>query len=164
MVINMEENKFNNLNGRLQEDINTEAQFLYGNQDKFGIYQLKDDEAMRDYCFESIEHLQRRELEVDKDHYDLIYVGELTDKTSLDGIYEQFNLDRPGDFIGHSLSVSDLIVLHKDGENTAHFVDSFGFTEIDNFLEKENTMGRANQIPITPKETAEIRKNILSTL
>lgn len=140
MVINMEENKFNNLNGRLQEDINTEAQFLYGNQDKFGIYQLKDDEAMRDYRFESIEHLQRRGLEVDKDHYDFIYVGELTDKTSLDGIYEQFNLDRPGDFTGHSLSFSDLIVLHKDGENTAHFVDSFGFTEIDNFLEKENTI------------------------
>ena len=148
MVINMEENKFNNLNGRLQEDINTEAQFLYGNQDKFGIYQLKDDEAMRDYRFESIEHLQRRGLEVDKDHYDLIYVGELTDKTSLDGIYEQFNLDRPGDFTGHSLSVSDLIVLHKDGENTTHFVDSFGFTEIDNFLEKENTM-KAETVKVT---------------
>ena len=140
MVMNMEENKLNNLNGRHQEDINTEAQFLYGSQDKFGIYQLKDDEAMRDYRFESIEHLQRRGLEVDKDHYDLIYVGELIDKRSLDEIYEQFNLDRPGDFIGHSLSVSDLIVLHKDGENTAHFVDSFGFTEIDNFLEKENTI------------------------
>ncbi len=158
MVVNMEENKLNNLNDRVQEDINVEAQFLYGNQDKFGIYQLKDNEAMRDYRFESIEHLHRRGLEVDKDHYDLIYVGELIDKRSLDEIYEQFNLDRPGDFIGHSLSVSDLIVLHKDGENTAHFVDSFGFTEIDNFLEKENTMGRANQIPITPKETAEMAK------
>lgn len=148
MVINMEENKLNNLNGRLQEDKNTEAQFLYGNQDKFGIYQLKDDEAMRDYRFESIEHLQRRGLEVDKDHYDLIYVGELSDKTSLDGIYEQFNIGRPDDFTGHSLSVSDLIVLHKDGENTAHFVDSFGFTEIDNFLEKENTM-KEEKIKVT---------------
>ena len=67
MVINMEEN---NLNNRLQEDMNTEAQLLYGNQDKFGIYQLKNDEAMRDYRFESIEHLQRRGLEVDKDHYE----------------------------------------------------------------------------------------------
>lgn len=140
MVINMEENKLNNLNDRIQENINKEAQFLCGNQDKFGIYQLKDNEAMRDYRFESIEHLQRRGLEVDKDHYDLIYVGELTDKTSLDGIYEQFNLDRPGDFIGHSLSVSDLIVLHRDGENTTHFVDRFGFTEIDNFFEKDNAL------------------------
>lgn len=140
MVMNMEENKLNNLNGRLQEDMNTEAQFLFGKQDKFGIYQLKDDEAMRDYRFESIEHLQRRGLEVDKEHYDLIYIGELNDKTSLDGIYEQFNIDRPDDFTGHSLSVSDLIVLHKDGENTAHFVDRFRFTEIDNFLEKENTL------------------------
>lgn len=148
MVINMEENKWSNLNDRLQEDINTEAQFLFGNKDMFGIYQLKDDEAMRDYRFESIEHLQRRGLEVDKDHYDLIYVGELTDKTSLDGIYEQFNLDRPGDFTGHSLSVSDLIVLHKDGENTTHFVDRFGFTEMDTFLEKENTMN-AEKVKVT---------------
>lgn len=148
MVMNMEENKSNNLNGRLQEDMNIEAQFLFGNKDMFGIYQLKDDEAIRDYRFESIEHLQRRGLEVDKDHYDLIYVGELTDKTSLDGIYEQFNLDRPGDFTGHSLSVSDLIVLHKDGENTAHFVDRFGFTEIDNFLEKENMM-KEEKIKVT---------------
>lgn len=148
MVMNMEENKLNNLNGRLQEDMNTEAQLLFGNKDMFGIYQLKDDEAIRDYRFESIEHLQRRRLKVDKDHYELIYVGELTDKTSLDGIYEQFNLDRPKDFTGHSLSVSDLIVLHKDGENTAHFVDRFGFTEIDNFLEKENTM-KEEKIKVT---------------
>ena len=148
MVINMEENKSNNLNDRIQENMDKEAQFLFGNQDKFGVYQLKDDEAMRDYRFESIEHLQRRELEVNKDHYDLIYVGELNDKTSLDGIYEQFNLDRPGDFTGHSLSVSDLIVLHKDGENTAHFVDRFGFIEIDNFLEKENIIN-AEKVNVT---------------
>ena len=48
MVMSMEENKMNNMNDRLQEDMNPEAQFLYGSQDKFGIYQLKDDEAMRD--------------------------------------------------------------------------------------------------------------------
>ena len=157
-VIKMEENKWNNLKDRFQEESNTEALFLYGNEDKFGIYQLKDDKEMRDYRFESIEHLQRRGLEVDKNHYNLVYVGDLTDKTSLDGIYEKLNLVRPEDFTGHSLSVSDLIVLHKDGENTAHFVDRFGFTEIDNFIEKENIMEKENQIQIAPREIAETEK------
>lgn len=73
------------------------------------------------------------------ENYTLLYVGELselqkeTQGATLEAIFEKFNLDHPEDFRGHSLSVSDIVVLHQNGQNTAHFVDSFGYTEIPDF-------------------------------
>ncbi len=52
------------------------------------------------------------------------------------GIYTQFNIDHPADFTGHSLSVSDVVVLHQDGENTSHYVDSVGYREIPEFTKE----------------------------
>ena len=52
----------------------------------------------------------------------------------MEAIYTKFNIDHPADYKAHSLSVSDIVVLHEDGENTAHFVDSFGFTELPKFM------------------------------
>ena len=57
-----------------------------------------------------------------------------TQGETLEAVYEKFNIDHPTDYKGHSLSVSDIVVLHQDGENTAHFVDSFGFTTLPEFL------------------------------
>ena len=51
---------------------------------------------------------------------------------TLEAIYTKFNIDHPADYKAHSLSVSDIVVLHENGENSAHFVDSFGFTELPN--------------------------------
>lgn len=56
-----------------------------------------------------------------------------TQGETLEAVFEKFNIDHPTDYKGHSLSVSDIVVLHEDGENTAHFVDSFGFTELPEF-------------------------------
>ena len=41
----------------------------------------------------------------------------------------------PEDYRGHSLSVSDIVVLHQNGKNSAHFVDSFGFTRLPDFMQ-----------------------------
>ena len=38
-------------------------------------------------------------------------------------IRDSFNIDHPKDFKGHSLSVSDVVVLHQNGQDTAHYVD-----------------------------------------
>ena len=46
----------------------------------------------------------------------------------------RFNTDRPKDFKGHSLSVSDIVVLHQNGENTAHYVDRTGYRDVPEFL------------------------------
>lgn len=117
-----------------------EALLLYGKEDAFGIYQLKDGDGMRDYHFEPYDRLQAAGLSVEATNYDLIYTAELTPGTSLEDIYTRFNIDHPKDFRGHSLSVSDIVVLHLNGENTAHYVDSIGYREVPEFLHGQNPM------------------------
>ena len=111
-----------------------EMRLLYGKGDAFGIYQLKDGDGMRDYHFEPYDRLQTAGLSVETANYDLIYTAELTPGTSLEDIYTRFNIDRPEDFKGHSLSVSDIVVLHQNGENTAHYVDRIGYRDVPEFL------------------------------
>ena len=52
------------------------------------------------------------------ENYELIYTAPLTEKDDLESIYTRFNVDRPADFTGHSLSVSDIVVLHQDGKRS----------------------------------------------
>lgn len=106
-------------------------------KDTFSIYQLKDGDGMRDYHFEPYDRLQAAGLSVEAANYELIYTAELTPGTSLEDIYTRFNIDHPKDFKGHSLSVSDIVVLHQNGENTAHYVDSFGYKEVPEFLQEQ---------------------------
>ena len=106
-------------------------------KDTFTIYQLKDGDGMRDYHFEPYDRLQAAGLSVEAANYDLIYTAELTPGTDLEDIYTRFNIDHPKDFRGHSLSVSDIVVLHQNGEDTAHYVDSFGYKEVPEFLQEQ---------------------------
>ena len=130
---------------------NKQAQLLYGSSDKYGIYQLKDNPELRDFHFAGIEALKSRGIIKDNldaikpENYNLVYVGELSELSKdfirlqtqgdkLEALYEKFNIDHPADYKGHSLSVSDIVVLHENGENSAHFVDSVGFTMLPDFL------------------------------
>lgn len=60
--------------------------------------------------------------------------AELSPGETLEDIYTRFNIDHPEDFKGHSLSVSDVVVLHEKGSDTAYYVDSIGFKEVPDFL------------------------------
>lgn len=103
-------------------------------ENTFTIYQLKDDVPV-DYHFRPLEKLQGKGLAVDPANYEKIYDAPLTPGMSLERIFEKFNFDRPEDFKGHSLSVSDVVVLHQNGTDTAHYTDSVGFVDIsENFL------------------------------
>ena len=115
---------------------NREAQLLYGNESRFGIYQLKDTEETRDIHFMNMDYLEKEGISVSRENYTLVYTGELKEGMSLEDIYTQFNIDHPADFTGHSLSVSDVVVLHQDGENTSHYVDSLGYREIPGFTKE----------------------------
>ena len=81
-------------------------------QDSFSIYQIKSGDEMRDYRFEPYDRLQATGRSVDRANYDLVYTAPLDGKTTLEDIYRTFNIDHPADFKGHSLSVSDVVVLH----------------------------------------------------
>ena len=137
---------------------NREAQLLYGSEDRYGIYQLKDSGETRDIRFMDMDYLEREGIPVSRENYTLVYTGELKEGMCLEDIYMKFNIDHPADFTGHSLSVSDVVVLHQDGENTSHYVDSVGFKEIPEFTkelsvsaeistEKDAVIGETAEIP-----------------
>ena len=111
-------------------------------QDSFSIYQIKSGDETRDYRFEPFDRLQATGRSVDRANYNLVYTASLDSKTTLEDIYRTFNIDHPADFKGHSLSVSDVVVLHQGGKDTAHYCDSFGFQQVPEFL-RENPLRTA---------------------
>ena len=119
-----------------ESSTNKEAQLLYGRDNQFGIYQLNNSPQARDIHFMNSDFLEMKSIAVARENYDLIYTAPLEEGTSLEDIFTRFNIDRPEDFRGHSLSVSDVVVLHQNGENTCHFVDSFGYKEVPEFIQE----------------------------
>ena len=103
--------------------------------DSFSIYQLKGGNETLDYRFEPLDSIHRNGLSVKPENYELVYEAPLTAKDDLESIYTRFNVDRPADFTGHSLSVSDIVVLHQGGKDTAHYCDRVGFSEVPEFLQ-----------------------------
>ena len=130
----------------LDKQADKEVQLLYGDTSQYGIYQLKDNPELRDLRFAGTAELLKRGIlsddfrEIQPENYNLVYTGQFSDiqgqlqGEKLNALFEKFNIDHPADYKGHSLSVSDIVVLHENGKNSAHFVDSFGFTELPNFM------------------------------
>ena len=120
-------------------------------RDTFSIYQLKSGNETLDYRFEPLDAIRNNGLSVKPENYEQVYTAPLTEKDSLESIYTRFNINRPADFKGHSLSVSDIVVLHQDGKDTAHYCDRFGFSQVPEFLQPE----RAAEVTIpTPDQMA----------
>ena len=111
------------------KELYAKAQEAGQDKDTFSIYQLKRGDETRDFRFEPYDRLQATGHAVDRANYELIYTAPLTPDTSLEDIYTRFNIDHPADFKGHSLSVSDIVVLHRDGRDAAHYVDSIGYRD-----------------------------------
>ena len=108
-------------------------------QNTFSIYQLKyGDKAYymkhRNYYNMPYHFLEKFGLSVKASNYEFVYKAKLSDGTSLEDIFERFNLHHPADYKGRSLSVSDVVVLHKNGKDKAYYVDSYGFTDVPEFL------------------------------
>ena len=120
------------LYAKAQETAKTTEQ----DKDTFSIYQIKGGDETRDLRFEPYDRLQAAGNVVDRANYELVYSAPLAPGTSLEDIYTRFNIDHPKDFKGHSLSVSDVVVLHQDGQDAAHYVDSFGYKEVPEFLQE----------------------------
>ena len=120
-------------------------------RDTFSIYQLKSGNETLDYRFEPLDAIRNNGLSVKPENYEQVYTAPLTEKDNLESIYTRFNIDHPADFKGHSLSVSDIVVLHQDGKDTAHYCDRFGFSQVPEFLQPE----RAAEVTIpTPDQMA----------
>ena len=124
-----------------------EASFLGSEKDSFAIYQLKRDDEYTDIRFMNSDYLKEHDIVPERGSYELVYTGTFPREgdpiNRLDELYYRFNEDRPADFPGHSLSVSDIVALKQDGVVSCHYVDSFGFKELPTFLKPENYLKNA---------------------
>ena len=100
----------------------------------YSIYQLDLSDNTDNLRFMSLDWLEKKGLPVDRDNYQMVYAAQLSPGETLEDIYTRFNIDHPEDFKGHSLSVSDVVVLHEKGSDSAYYVDSIGFKELPDFF------------------------------
>lgn len=126
-----------NRNGSSSEKMKA---FLQSDGDAFAILQLSFDrpEVTAYERFESLDRLARQGKKPNPEHYDVIYVAPLPlydgdIDIMLEKMYTRFNIDHPDDYRGHSLSVSDIVALRRNGVVSCHYVDSIGFRELQNF-------------------------------
>lgn len=120
--------------------------------DDFEIFQVKSGDEYHYKRFMDLSALGHSPIMSD---YDRVYKGKLSEigvnaenkDDILNNIYTKFNTDHPEDFKGHSLSVSDIVVLHKDGIDTAHYVDDIGFKDVPEFL-REETREQTQSSPV----------------
>ena len=121
--------------------------FLESVTDQYAILQLRRSEDTVYERFSSMRELERMGLEPNIDHYEVVYTAPLRpckdQNTMLEELYEKFNVSRPEDFTGHSLSVSDIVALRENGAVSCHYVDSIGFKELPGFLKPENYLKNA---------------------
>lgn len=114
-----------------------EAKLLLGTENRYGIYQIIDGSSGREYEFMDLNFIERHGYQVKKEDYELIYSDKMLYGDTLDSLYEKFNIAHPADYTGHSLSVSDIVVLNENGKVKAYFVDSISFRELPDFLQLE---------------------------
>ena len=112
-----------------------ETLLLHGESGRFAIYQM-DTGGEHTYQFMGFESAQKLGYSIDGKDYRMVYAAPWTPTITLDDIFERFNINRPNDFHGHSLSVSDVIVINRTAETKAYYVDSFGFEELPDFVQQ----------------------------
>ena len=127
-------------------------QFQQSGQDCYLLMQLKRDAdpALR---FASMRYLEKQNIAPSIENYEILYRGNLpTGKRSvpqpelLEHLYQKFNCAQPMDYHGHSLSVSDVILLNQAGKISAHYVDSIGFRELSGFQDKQERSSVLSQL------------------
>ena len=132
--------------GEVETAINDHPQNIYR------IYQLKSDEKYHGIRFEDRATLQKSGIQLGINDYNLVYEGNFNDvegdsfDDKLNTLYDRFNFEQPEDFKGRSLSVSDVITVKNGKNESAYYVDTFGFTDIPEFFNKFNENSKTENI------------------
>lgn len=149
-----EREKAENAIGRANESL-----YLSGTDNRYAIYQIAGNTKGRAYAFMGMDFVTSHGMSVEGADYAYIYGGMLSENDTLDSLYQTFNVNHPGNYTGHSLSVSDVVVIQKDGEAKAYYVDSFGFEELPDFVQQriqEAEMNRKREDSMITLDTTDV--------
>lgn len=137
--------KWDEVMGKDEEDKRTAV--LSHSDDVFAIMQLRYTEETGPMCFLPYSELMKEGMKPDHEYYETVYAAPLLPyknrDTMLEEIYKRFNLEHPQNYMGHSLSVSDIVVLKEQGNVSFYYVDSVGFKELQEFMKPENYLKNA---------------------
>ena len=124
------------------------------------IYQIDTEKDKQRVVFEGYDSLQKitkKENAIDSDIYKCIYTMKPEDEEKfthfdLDGFYHFLNSpyeERPKEYKGHSLSVSDIIVVKNSHciDDGAYFCDRFGWKDVSNEFFKAEKTTRIWKVP-----------------
>ena len=132
-----------------QEDRTNENSFFERTDDSYAIYQYDNTDGNWGYKFMGLSIISNMGLSVDGKDYRMIFMEQLHEHDSLDELYHRFNAERPEGFDGHSLSVSDVVIMKRNGEMKAYYVDDVGFSELPEFTkQREQIIDRSNDSPV----------------
>ena len=152
--LTVEREKAENAIGRANESL-----YLSGTDNRYAIYQIAGNTKGRAYAFMGMDFVTSHGMSVEGADYAYIYGGMLSENDTLDSLYQTFNVNHPENYIGHSLSVSDVVVIQKDGETKAYYVDSFGFEELPDFVQQriqEAEMNRKREDSMITLDTTDV--------
>lgn len=127
-----------------------EIVLLQGEGNHYGIYQLNREGKDSGYQFLGLETARNMGFVIAGKDYQMVYSEPIQEATTLDALYEKFNINHPEDFTGHSLSVSDVIVRNWDGTVRAYYVDSFGFSELPDFVAERSELMKEKTVKNHP--------------
>ena len=164
----------------MEREINQEAReaaFDAYPGDCYAIYQVKHDkEIFSALAFMDYEYVTKNMLSPNRSQYDLKYTAASTEPVTPEKLFEKFNQDRPPDFGGHSLSVSDIVAIKQGGRVSCYYCDTIGFKELPDFRRPENYLKAAEMsteddygmidgiINNGPKEEPEKKPSVLDKL
>ena len=137
--------------------------FFAAENNVYLILQLKDGPETADVRFEPFARLEQMGKTPNSAHYEVVYFANtpayfygMSNVEALEELYLTFNLRRPADFRGHSLSVSDVVVLNREGQTGTFYVDRIGFKELPGFLEQMKEVARPQKsVTAQVKQTKE---------
>lgn len=109
-------------------------ELMFAGEERYALYQLNTESKDVPYEFMGMDYVKDHGMEVTAADYKCVYSGIMQDSVSLDELYSIFNQNYPADFKGHSMSVSDVVIVNRDGDIKAYYVDSFGFADLPDFV------------------------------
>ena len=118
------------------EELTEESSFLSHTENSYAIYQYHQADNEMGYQYMSLDFIEKMGMSVKRSDYQMMYQGVLEAQDTLEDLYIKFNIDRPEDFEGHSMSTSDVVILKRDGEMKAYYVNDIGFRELPEFVDQ----------------------------
>lgn len=134
------------------EELTEESSFFSNIENSYAIYQYHQADNEMGYQYMSLDFIEKMRMSVKGSDYQMMYQGVLEAQDTLEDLYIKFNIDRPEGFKGHSMSTSDVVILKRDGEMKAYYVNDIGFRELPEFIKQRSELLRETNSGLVVKQ------------